>query len=247
MRDWLHTVATSGAVLATGIYGPVAAGVSLLNEFWADPVIKSWADNILSAAGTTVHVRGLEKLPPGSCIFASNHQSNFDPVLIFASIPKHMRFVAKAELFRIPLFGSWLKRTGNIRVERNGSDKDRKRLAESVATVRERVSVMFFPEGHRSKDGQLRPFKKGAAMLAIQAQVPLVPLAVAGTLEILPPGRRKICGGRHAALVVGEPISTEGMTELHRDALTERAHDAVAALLQEAQSWLKGLEFELER
>jgi 1-acyl-sn-glycerol-3-phosphate acyltransferase len=239
MKDWLHTAATGGAVLATGIFGPLAAGATLFNEHWADPVIRMWARNILDAAGTRVHVRGLERLPEGTCILVSNHQSNFDVVVLFACIPKHLRFVAKAELFRIPLFGSWLKRTGNIRVERKGGDKDRQTLAESVAAVRERVSVMFFPEGTRSTDGQLKPFKKGAALLALQAQVPIVPMGIAGTLEIAPPGQRMIRGGRHATLVVGEPISTVGRELGERDALTGQAREAVAKLMEEAQIWLQ--------
>jgi 1-acyl-sn-glycerol-3-phosphate acyltransferase len=186
-----------------------------------------------------VHVRGLERLPKGTCILVSNHQSNFDPVVVFACVPKHIRFVAKAELFRIPFFGSWLKQLGNLRVERGGSDKDRKTLEDAVSAVREKVSVMFFPEGTRSADGELRKFKKGAAMLAIQAQVPLVPMALAGTREILPTGSPWIRGGRQAALIVGEPIPTAGMGEQDREALTQRSREAVAGLLEQAQRWLK--------
>lgn len=242
MKDWMHSVATGGAILATGFFGPAAVVASYGKEEWADPVLAAWARNILQAAGTTVHVRGLERLPEGTCIFASNHQSNFDPVVILANVPRHVRFVAKAELFRIPFFGGWMKRLGNIRVERSGSEKDRQALAEAVTQVRERVSVLFFPEGTRSADGVLKPFKKGAAMLAIKAQVPLVPMAVAGTMEILPPGSRSIRGGRHAALLVGEPIPTAGLTEQDRESLTERSRQAVAALLDEAQGWLRSLE-----
>lgn len=239
MKDWLHTVAAGGAILATGVFGPAAVAASVVDEHWADPVLNLWARNILAAAGTTVHVRGLERLPPGTCILASNHQSNFDPVVVFACVPKHLRFVAKAELFRIPFFGGWLKRLGNLRVERGGNEKDRQTLEEAVSAVREKVSVMFFPEGTRSVDGQLKPFKKGAALLAIQAQVPLVPMAIAGTREILPTGSRWIRGGRHAALVVGAPIPTVGLGEQDREALTERSRVAVAELLDEARRWLK--------
>lgn len=238
MRDWIHTAAVGGAVLSVGVYGPLAAGVSTVNEHWADTFIVGWARNILRAAGARVQVRGLEKLPEGTCVLVSNHQSNFDVVVIFSSVPKHIRFVAKAELFRIPLFGSWLKRTGNIRVERTGGERDRKTLTESVRVVRERVSVMFFPEGTRSTDGKLGTFKKGAALLALQAQVPIVPMGIAGTLQIIPPGSRFIRGGRHAALVIGDPIPTAGRSESERDAVTELARQAVVKLMDEAQALL---------
>jgi 1-acyl-sn-glycerol-3-phosphate acyltransferase len=102
-----------------------------------------------------------------------------------------------------------------------------------VEQVRTRTSILFFAEGTRSTDGRLRPFKKGAAILAIDAQVPLVPLAVAGAHEITPKGGLWVHSGRPLVLRVGKPIPTAGLTRDDRDSLTEQAHDAVAALLEE--------------
>jgi 1-acyl-sn-glycerol-3-phosphate acyltransferase len=202
-------------------------------------VIARWAKNILAAAGVKARVEGLERLPAGTFVLAGNHQSNFDPVMVFALVPRHMRFVAKAELFKIPLFGQVIKHTGNIRVERRGGEKDRQTLQDAVRDLREKVSVVFYPEGTRSQDGELRPFKKGAAMLAIQAQVPIVPMAVAGTAEILEKGSAWVRGGQPAALVIGEAIPTEGKDETHRDALTEQLRSAVEGLLPRARAMLK--------
>ena len=239
MKDLLHTVATGGAVLMTGPFGAAAVGASLLNTDLADRVIARWAKNILAAAAVKARVEGLERLPQGTFVLAGNHQSNFDPVMVFALVPRHVRFVAKAELFKIPVFGQAIKYTGNIRVERKGGDKDRQTLQRAVQDLREKVSVVFYPEGTRSHDGSLRPFKKGAAMLAIQAQVPIVPMAVAGTAEILEKGSAWVRGGQPAALVIGEPISTEGKRESDREAVTEQLRSAVEGLLPRAPALLK--------
>ena len=151
-------------------------------------------------------------------------------------LPGTVRFVAKAELFRIPLFGHALKALGMVKVDRSGSESDRRAIESAVDAVRERVSLLFFAEGTRSEDGVLRSFKKGAAVLALGAQVPLVPLAVAGTRHILPKGSTWIHGGRKAVLQVGEAISTRGMTLDDRDALTEKARAAVVELLAQAEA-----------
>src|SRR6185436_5552012 len=122
-------------------------------------------------------------------------------------------------------------------VDRSGGAADKQLLAEAIQAVQTRVSLCFFAEGTRSEDGVLRPFKKGAAVFAIDAQVPLVPAALAGTHEILPKGALMV-RSRPASLVIGDPIETTGMTHDDRDALTQRAHAAVAAQLQEANGML---------
>ena len=157
-----------------------------------------------------------------------NHQSNFDAPFVFARLPKHIRFVAKQELYRIPIFGAALKAMGNIPVERTGSEGDRRRIEAAIEQVRTRTSILFFAEGTRSTDGRLRSFKKGAAILAIDAQVPVVPVAVAGAHEITPKGGLWVHSGRPLVLRVGKPIPTTGLGREDRDTLTRQAHDAVA-------------------
>jgi 1-acyl-sn-glycerol-3-phosphate acyltransferase len=200
----------------------------------ADPVIRIWCNAVLGAAAVREEVLGLENLPPGTCVFACNHQSNFDAPFVFARLPRHIRFVAKKELYRIPIFGAAVKAMGNIRVERTGgSEADHQAIEAAVRRVRTRTSILFFAEGTRSTDGKLRPFKKGAAIMAIDAQVPLVPLAVAGAYQITPKGGLWVHSGRPLVLCVGKPIPTAGLTRADRDSLTRQAHDAVAALLEE--------------
>lgn len=239
IRDLIHTAATAGTALGlTATMGPLASVVAIPDAKNADPLIRFYVRSILTAAGVRHHAKGLENLPGENCVFVCNHQSHFDALLLFHYLPRHFRFVAKAELFKIPIFGQALKATGMIRVDRSGGENDRKTLAEAVSAVRERVSVMFFPEGTRSETGTLKPFKKGAAMLAINAQVPVVPIAVAGTSEILPKGSKWIHGGQRAVLIVGEKIPTQGLTIDDRDALTERVRVAVQKLLDEANAEL---------
>jgi 1-acyl-sn-glycerol-3-phosphate acyltransferase len=229
----LHTVATYAAVGSSAVVGPVVIALSPGRPERADPVIRGWCNAVLAAAGVREDVAGLENLPAGTCVLACNHQSNFDAPFVFARLPKHIRFVAKKEIYRIPIFGATVKAMGNIRVERTGSDADRRRIEAAVEQVRTRTSILFFAEGTRSTDGKLRPFKKGAAILAIDAEVPIVPLAVAGAHEITPKGGLWVHSGRPLVLRVGKPIPTTGLTRDDRDSLTEQAHDAVAALLEE--------------
>jgi 1-acyl-sn-glycerol-3-phosphate acyltransferase len=238
MLKVLQTVFAGTA--AVGLTGVASASVTVLSQLGqvpaADQVLRLWARSGLASAGVQHEAVGLEHIPQeGNVVFVCNHQSHFDAMVNFAHIDKHTRYVAKAELFKIPVFGRALRVAGNIPVQRTGGADDRARLEEAVTALRERVSVLFFAEGTRSDDGQLKPFKKGAATLAIQAQVPVVPLALSGTRLILPKGGRAIQWGQRVALVVGRPVPTQGLTLENRDALTRRLEEAVAGLYAEAR------------
>jgi 1-acyl-sn-glycerol-3-phosphate acyltransferase len=232
----LRTAFAGASVVGiTGALSPVISALTFLDERAPDPLLYVWADAILRSSGVRTEVRGLENLPRGNFVMCVNHQSNFDAMLLFRHIRRHFRFVAKSELLKMPVFGYALKRAGNIFVDRNGGQGDRTKLSDAVKAVRDRVSVVFFAEGTRSDDGLLRPFKKGAAIMAVEAQVPLVPMAIAGTHLILQKGHVAI-HPRPAALIIGKPIETAGLSVEAREALTERAHDEVARLLEEGNT-----------
>lgn len=218
----------------TGVTSPLTSLLSIRDPRDADGLLYYWGRSMMAAAGATHAARGLEHLPPGNVVFVCNHQSNYDVILFFAHVRKHTRWVAKRELFKIPVFGQTMRLAGNIPVDRDGSESDKSRLSEAVIAVRERVSVMFFPEGTRNSDGKLKPFKKGAAVFAIQAGVPIVPMAVSGTRLILPKGSLAIRWGKRAALVIGEPIQTQGLTVDDRDAVTHQLEETVARLYARA-------------
>ncbi|MFT3839207.1 MAG: lysophospholipid acyltransferase family protein [Myxococcaceae bacterium] len=240
MLELLRTALSGTAVVGiTGTLSPVVSLLTLVNEEAPDPVIHFWARSVLKASGVNTQCAGLENLPSGNFVLVVNHQSHFDTLVLFTHIRRHLRFVAKQELSKIPVFGAALKRAGNVFVDRSSSGKDRATLDAALDAVRNRVSIVFFAEGTRSDDGVLRAFKKGAAIFAIEAQVPLVPAAVAGTHEILPKGTLAI-RPRPAALVIGQPIETRGLTVDARDQLTDQAHKAVSECLSQANSMLGG-------
>ena len=236
MKKLLHTSAVLAAAASTAVIGPVVIALALADERAPDPLLRLWCNNLLRAAGVRDEVHGLERLPAGNAVYICNHQSNFDPVFIYAPLGKHLRFIAKRELFKIPIFGGALRATGMIPVDRSGSDRDKEAIVRAVEAVRTRVSILSFAEGTRDPNGTLRPFKKGAAVLALQAQVPLVPLAVAGTKDVMQKKSLLIHGGRPVVLMVGAPLSTQGMRLEDRDALTEQAHAAVQTLLASANT-----------
>lgn len=241
-KELLRTAAVGAAAVGlTGTFSSIVSALTLLDERAPDPAIRMWADSVLKVSQVRTQVRGLEHLPPGNFVLCVNHQSNFDALVLFRHIERHMRFVAKAQLRKVPVFGFALERAGNIFVDRTGTSADKEKLAVAVKAVRERVSVVFFAEGTRSDDGVLKPFKKGAAIMALEAQVPLVPAAVAGTHRILEKGSIAI-HPRPAALLIGPPIETAGLSVDAREVITERAHAEVARLLDEGNRLVEEME-----
>ncbi len=241
MKEILRTlVSGAGVVGLTGSASVAVSALTDLDERAPDPVLQLWADTTLKVSGVRTECRGLENLPTGNFVLCVNHQSNFDALVLFRHIRRHMRFVAKQQLRRVPVFGYALERAGNVFVDRTGGDGDKQKLKEAGIAVRDRVSVVFFAEGTRSDDGVLKPFKKGAAIMALEAQVPLVPAAVAGTYAILPKGTVAI-RPKPAALVIGKPIETKGLGIDARERLTLEAHDAVAKLLDEGNAMLPNI------
>lgn len=241
MNDVWYTLRTHLTVFGfTPLAAPVVSLLALKDAELPNPLIRFWARSILRSAGVEPVVEGRSHLPArGTFVLVVNHQSNLDIPLLLAGIERHLRFVAKEALFRIPLFGPAMRRTGNVAVDRQGSGKDRRKVSDAALSVRERVSIAVFAEGTRSETGALGSFKKGAAVLAIEAQVPLIPAAIGGTGRALPKSRFRVRGGGKVALVIGAPLSTAGLTYDDRDALTQTARDKVAELLERANRLAK--------
>jgi 1-acyl-sn-glycerol-3-phosphate acyltransferase len=152
--------------------------------------------------------RVLDRLPPlpaGPLIFASNHASALDIWVLLEKLPRTVRFIAKRELFRIPVFGWYMRLGGHIAVDRKNHVQAVQSLHDAAAMVRAGTSLIVFPEGTRSRDGRVQPFKKGPFALALEARVPIVPVAVSGSAEVTPRGLVAVWPGTiHVA--VGEPI-----------------------------------------
>ncbi len=233
LRAWLVTAPL--IILATAVCGTISWLLALADRSGRKPhrVAQIWARLLLAISGVRVHVEGLENISPGGAyVFASNHLSLMDTPLVLANIPVQFRFLAKRSLYKVPFIGSHLNRAGHIPVERGDPRASLRTLAEAARIIRERgVSVLVFPEGSRSR-GPLGEFKEGAAYIAIKAGVPLVPLAIRGTAEILPTGSLTVRPGR-AFLRVGTPIATAGLNVHEHRRLTALLRERVSELLGE--------------
>ncbi len=170
------------------------------------------------------------RTPPGiderAYVVVANHMSTADPFLL-SHLPWDMRWVAKAEAFRVPITGWLIGLGGDIPVRRGARASIERMFAAAHATLASGLSVMLFPEGTRSPDGQLQAFKDGAFDLAIEAQVPVLPVVVHGTRACRPKGSLWF-GDATAVARVLEPISTEGLTSVDAPALRERVRELIA-------------------
>ncbi len=199
----------------------------------------------LRVSATSLEVRGLEHLEPGQAhVVVSNHESTWDPPALVAGLPQLvLRFIVKKELMRIPIFGNALKHSGNVRVVRTQVGGDAARIRQVMEERDPAVSILFFAEGTRARDGALHPFKKGAFVTAIDYGLPILPVAVAGTYAIWPKGTLQLRRGT-VVIEVGEPISTEGFGLDHRGALRDQTHQAVAKLRSLARQGVRALGFD---
>lgn len=223
-------------VLATIGYGLVSLVISLFESSGRKQiaVARAWARCLLIVSGVRVKAEGLEKIKPnGSYVFVSNHLSYMDTPVVLANIPAQFRFLAKSGLFQIPLLGTHLVRAGHIPVPREDARAAVKTMATAARVIRERgISLLIFPEGGRSPDGDLASFKEGAAYIAIRAGVPLVPIALKGTREILPYGSGHVRSGR-VTMRIGDPIPTDQVQLRDRGQITDQLRDRIASMLDE--------------
>ena len=217
------------AIALGSLLGPTHGSVSLC--------YREFARLALLGFGARVRSNGDSHLPAQArYVFVANHQSHLDSLAILRALERHpVRFVAKQELGRIPLFGPALRATGHVMVSRSDTGRDLAALEAAQRELLESVSVLFFAEGTRGTARGLRPFKRGAAAFALQAGLPLVPIGVAGSREIYPPGFEVRSGGA-IGVAIGEPIETAGCDLAERAPLTERLQSAVGALVRRAQA-----------
>ncbi len=171
-------------------------------------------------------------------VVVANHESTADPFLL-AHLPWDMRWVAKEELFKLPVLGWMMRFGGDIPVRRGDHASVHRMVAEAKRTLAGGMSIMMFPEGTRSADGQLGAFKDGAFRLAIEAGVPILPLALAGTRACRPKGSLWF-GEARAAVRILPPIATDGMTDADVDRLREATRDAIGAALPELRAQTGG-------
>jgi 1-acyl-sn-glycerol-3-phosphate acyltransferase len=217
----------------------VMACLSLFSSMWDRKGVAQhkmavvWSRMLLAFAFVRCTVSGAEKIDPSKhYVFVCNHASYMDTPALLASIPIQFRFFAKKGLFSIPFMGWHLHRAGHIPVHLDDARASLRTLSSGAKIINDRnISVLIFPEGGRVEH-DMEPFKEGAAYLAIKAQVPVIPIGLIGTREVLPMHHGMIKGG-DVQVIFGDPIETTGMTTKDRGQLNRRLQDEVARLARQ--------------
>jgi 1-acyl-sn-glycerol-3-phosphate acyltransferase len=220
------------------IVGSVAALVGRLFDSSGDFVVQLarwWSKFITRLSGVQITVESQGELARDRAyVFMSNHLSTLDIWAAYVAIPVPLRMIAKKQLRRIPLFG-WAMAAGRfIFIDRQNALAARRSIERAKERIHAGTSVLLFPEGTRSRDGKLGAFKKGGFHLAMDAGVPIVPVAMHGTRELMPRGSLLLRPGR-MRVTLGAPIPTEGLSAEDRNALVDRVRDTIAAMLEENQ------------
>ena len=209
--------------------------ISLLAGLWdksgrqQHAIAHLWARTLLLISFSPVKIIGAEKLHVHeTAVYASNHLSYMDTPVLFARLPFQFRILAKQSLWKVPFIGWYLHRSGQVPVDLKGSRSLVASLNRGVATLKQGLPLVLFPEGGRAATGQLQTMMSGCAYMAIKAQVPLVPLTLIGTYELLPIHVYAL-HPRPILVVVGEPISTTGLHTRDADTLTKRLYESISA------------------
>ena len=199
-----------------------------------------WSKSILWVCGIKIRVLGLENLEPEiPRVYMVNHQSYFDIFALLAHLPVQFKFVLKQELMRVPFLGQAMRKARYVGIERDDPRKAIKSMNQAADRFREGSSILIFPEGTRSPDGQLQPFKPGGFHLALKTKGDIVPVSIVGTHRIVPKGSLRIEKGE-ATMVIGKPISTKDCTKKTMDQLMETVHLAMAEQMQGVEGCSKG-------
>jgi len=218
--------------VATAAFGTISFICSLWDRSGRQQhaIARAWSHVMLCIALSPVRVVHPENLRhPGAAVYVCNHLSYMDTPVLFSRLPFQFRILAKQELWRAPFIGWHLNRSGQIPVDSSSIRSAVHSLNRGVAALKEGMPLLIFPDGGRAEDGTVQPFLSGAAWMAIRAGVPIIPLALVGTYELLPMHVYHLTP-RPLLLVAGPPIPTAGCSTKDADALTQRIHAAVAAM-----------------
>jgi 1-acyl-sn-glycerol-3-phosphate acyltransferase len=194
-------------------------------------LIRAWARSIVWAAGIRLSAQNLDLIDPKQrYILIANHYSYFDIPCIFAAIPQPIRFMAKVSLFKIPIFGWALARTGFIPIDR----KNRRTAVKSFDLAGERIrrgnTIVIYPEEGRSRERQMREFQRGAFLLALKSELPIVPMAIKGTYDVMRAGTMRVTAGP-VTITLTPPISTAGLSVRDKEKLSQESRARIEKLL----------------
>ncbi|HVB99972.1 MAG TPA: lysophospholipid acyltransferase family protein [Candidatus Dormibacteraeota bacterium] len=227
------------ALVVSGLF-ELVIGLPLLLVAWIRgtagplyPVVVTGLRLAFAVAGLRIRLEGAENIPPGSCLFMSNHTSTLDPMAVFISAPRRIAFMAKKELFEIPFLGLSMRSAQFISVDRSNREAAAASANRAVSQLCQGVSLVIYPEGTRSPDGRLLPFKRGAFLIAIRAGRPVVPMTITGAERALSKGERWIRPGE-IVIRFHPAMDVSGYAEDDRELLRERVRAAIAAGLPPA-------------
>lgn len=217
---YLYTIVMGSLSLTLSLYDPGGR-----RQHWC---ARLWCRMIARTALADVRVYGAEHIRAGtSYVFLSTHQSYMDIPAMLGYLPAQLRIAAKKILFRIPFMGWHLWRAGHIPIDRSSTQNAVTSMQRAALYLQNGICAFVFPEGTRSRDGLLHPFKKGGFKLALQAQVPIIPITIIGTRAILPPDSIIFRPGP-IEMYVDEPIPTAGLTDDDIELLMRKVRKAMA-------------------
>jgi 1-acyl-sn-glycerol-3-phosphate acyltransferase len=224
-----------------GVVTTVQASLAFVLSFVASPRTASrlsavpWARILASAAPMKVKVEGRENIDSRqSYVLVSNHQSQFDILMLYGWLGVDFKWVMKQELRSVPGIGMACDRLGHIFIDRSNHAAAMATLDDAKKKIVDGTSVMFFPEGTRSRDGRLKPFKKGAFRMAVDLGLPILPLTVTGTRDVLPADTSDLLPGK-ASLIIHPPVSVDGMTVDDCRNLSDQVREIIASALPRDQ------------
>jgi 1-acyl-sn-glycerol-3-phosphate acyltransferase len=230
--------------LATIFFGTISLACGLWDKDGSQQHLcaQLWSRTLLRIAFAPVTLEHAERLHANqTAVYASNHLSYYDTPVLFAKMPFQFRILAKAALWKIPFIGWYLNRSGQVPIDQSSARAGVASLGKGVKTLQAGLPLMIFPEGGRAATGELQVMAAGAAWIAIKAQVPLIPLTLVGTYELLPIHVYAL-RPRPLKLIVGEPISTAGLTTKDAETLTARMHKVIYDTYVRARDESAGLE-----
>jgi 1-acyl-sn-glycerol-3-phosphate acyltransferase len=217
-------------LLLTALYSAVACLAALVDRSGRATrnVGGAWSRVLLRLLRVEVGVRGLEHAPAGPAVYAANHGSALDILVVFGHLPVDFRIVYKRSLSLVPLLGWSIRLGGHLPIDRRHPFRARRSLEAAAVRIRSGTSVVVFPEGTRSPDGNVRRFKRGSFALALEAGVPIVPVSLAGVKRVVPHGLASLRPGA-IQVALAPPVPVEGRSPAEAEALAEEVRRVVAS------------------
>lgn len=198
----------------------------------AHAIARKWAQSGLSMNGSSIQLIGVENVPEsGGVLFVANHQSNFDIPIMIAHVPRDKGFIAKLELLKVPSFSRWMKYIGCVFIDRKDPRQSLKDINDAAERLKAGHSLVIFPEGTRSADGTVAPFKAGGLKLALKAKVPVVPVTISGSKNIMPKGSSLIKSAS-VKVIISPPLVPDEFTKMDSTQISEKVRNIIISNLQ---------------